>query len=141
MKGKLMAESALDRYTAKVAGSDETAQQDHDAADDLGAFGWLRGVRDRAISLELRHRDGTVTAFGYAWLKKATFDASGEITLDFSGETVRIAGRNLNTEIRQHVRLLNGILRHRVPWIQEADGAAEMTAAKDAVVIETITAK
>jgi hypothetical protein len=39
-----------------------------EAPDDLGAFGWLRGVRDRALMLELRRKDDSVMAFAYAWL-------------------------------------------------------------------------
>ncbi len=135
MNDNSTSDSVLHRYTAKVA---DGVQPDDDAADDLGAFGWLRGVRERAIMLELRHKDGSVTAFGYAWLKKVTFDPSEGITLDFSGETVRITGRNLNSELRPRTRLLNGILRHRVIWIQEADGTAELEASKDATVIERI---
>jgi hypothetical protein len=134
-------ESILHRYTGKAASGDGALPPDEDAADDLGAFGWLRGVRERAIMLELRRKDGSVHAFGYAWLKKVTFDPSDGITLDFSGETVKITGRNLDSELRPKTRLLNGILRHRVIWIQEADGAAEMKAAKNAIVIERIEAK
>jgi hypothetical protein len=54
---------------------------------------------------------------------------------------VKISGRNLNAEVRPNVRLFAGILRHRVPWIQEADGADVVQAAKDAVVIEEVRAK
>ena len=79
--------------------------------------------------------------FGYAWLDEVEFNPSDGITLHFSGKTVRIAGRNLNGEARPNVRLLAGIARHRVPWIQEADGPTEMTAAKNAVVIEDIAIK
>jgi hypothetical protein len=78
---------------------------------------------------------------GYSWLQSAEFDPSSGITLNFSGETVTIKGRNLNTEARPNVRLFAGILRHRVPWIQEADGAAVIEAAKDAVVIEEVRVK
>ncbi len=35
------------------------------SADDLGSFGWLRGIRDRAIMLELRQKNGNVVAIGY----------------------------------------------------------------------------
>ena len=49
------------------------------------AFGFLRGVRDRAIMLELRHRDGRISAVGYAWLSGAEFDPSAGITLSFGG--------------------------------------------------------
>lgn len=134
------ADSVLEQYTRRVNGS-VPAQPDSDETDDLGSFGWLRGVRDRAIMLELRRKDGSVTAFGYAWLKKAAFDPSGDIVLDFSGEVVKITGRNLNDEIRPHVHLLNGIVRHRVPWIQESDGASALAAADKAVVIESLSVK
>lgn len=131
-------ESILDRYTGKAG---EGGQPDQETIDDHGAFGWLRGVRDRAIMLELRLKDGSIVSFGYAWLKKATFDPSEGITLDFSGETVKITGRNLDAELGPRVQLFNGILRHRVTWIQQSDGAAELTAAPTAVVIEQITIK
>jgi hypothetical protein len=141
MKGNDADESILSRYTSKVAGGEGGQPPEDDAADDLGAFGWLRGIRDRAIMLELRRKDGSVSAHGYAWLKKAKFDPSGEITLEFSGETVRITGRNLDSEARPNVRLFSGIVRHRVTWIQEADGTTAMEAAKNALVIEQINEK
>jgi hypothetical protein len=38
-----------------------------DAVDEFGAFGWLRGVQDRAIMLEIRHNGRPrVTAKGYS---------------------------------------------------------------------------
>jgi hypothetical protein len=49
---------------------------------------------------------------------------------------VRITGRNLNAESRPSMRLFNGLARHRVPWIQEADEATALTAPKHATVIE-----
>lgn len=114
---------------------------DGDGVEDLVAFGWLRGVQDRAIMLEIRHKDGHITAKGYSWLQSAEFDPSSGITLNFSGETVTIKGRNLGGEARPNIRLFAGILRHRVPWIQEADGAAVLEAAKHAVVIEEVKIK
>src|SRR4051812_32828921 len=132
-------DSVLTKFTGgKFATEKSLPAIEADSLEDLGVFGWLRGVRDRAIMLELRHKDGTVSSYGYAWLKKARFDPSGEITLDFSGETVRITGRNLNVEIRANVRLFAGIVRHRVPWIQEADELTAMEAAKNAIIIELI---
>jgi hypothetical protein len=114
---------------------------DGDGIEDLVAFGWLRGVQERAIMLEIRHKDGRVTAKGYSWLQSAEFDPSTGITLNFSGEKVTIAGRNLNAEARPNVRLFAGILRHRVPWIQEADGATVLQAAKVAVLVEEVRMK
>jgi hypothetical protein len=114
---------------------------DGDGVEDLIAFGWLRGVQERAIMLEIRHKDGRITAKGYSWLQSADFDPSSGITLNFSGDTVTIKGRNLGGEARPNIRLFTGILRHRVPWIQEADGAAVIQAAKDAVVVEEVKVK
>lgn len=79
-----------------------------------------------------------MSAFGYAWLERVDFDPSEGITLRFTGATVKIRGRNLNGERLPNVRLLAGIVRHRVPWIQEAGGAQLLQASKDATVIEEI---
>lgn len=129
-------DSILERLTTKWAPGEPNVAED--GPEDLGSFGWLRGIRDRAVMLELRHKDGSVTAFGYAWLRKATFDPSVGITLDFSGEKVTISGRNLDAELRPRVRLLSGILRQRVTWIQEADGPTSLEAPPQAVVVERI---
>jgi hypothetical protein len=128
-------------YASKRNQNGSSASVEADAVEDCTAFGYLRGVQDRAIMLEIRHKDGRVTAKGYSWLQSAELDGDSAMTLNFSGETVKISGRNLNAEVRPNVRLFAGILRHRVPWIQEADGADVVQAAKDAVVIEEVRAK
>jgi hypothetical protein len=84
-----MNDSVLSRYTRVRPEDAVAADNDTEGADDFGAFGWLRGVRDRALMLELRHRDGKVSAFGYAWLERAEFDPSDGITLYFAGRVVR----------------------------------------------------
>jgi hypothetical protein len=135
-----MSDSILDKYT-RPRPDDVASANDNEGADDFGAFGWLRGVRDRAIMLELRHRDGKISSFGYAWLERAEFDPSEGITLHFAGRSVKIAGRNLNAELRPNLRLFAGILRHRVPWVQEADRAMALEAPGGAVVIEELHMK
>lgn len=140
MNDKPRSESVLEKYTGK-AGVGEGTSPEQDSTEDYGVFGWVRGVRDRSIMLELRLKDGSVTSFCYAWLKKATFNPSEGITLDFSGESVKITGRNLDAELGPRIRLFNGILRHRVTWIQQADGAEEISAGPSTVVIEEITIK
>jgi hypothetical protein len=135
-----MNESVLDRYI-KVRPPSETPATETDEPDDFGSFGWLRGVRDRALMLELRFRDGSVTAFSLAWLERAEFNPSEGIVLHLGGKRVRIAGRNLNSETRPNVRLFAGIVRHRVPWIQEADEPAMLEASPRATVIEQIEVK
>ena len=132
--------SILEKYAhAGPAKPAPPASVEADSLDDLGAFGFLRGVRDRAIMLELKHKDGRVSAFGYAWLDHAEFDPSEGITLHFGGRMIKITGRNLNAEVRPNVRLLEALLRHRVPWIREADGPTALEAGRNATVIEEIT--
>jgi hypothetical protein len=136
-----MRDSVLNKFVTRLPEPEATVAAESDELDDLGTFGYLRGVRDRAIMLELRHRSGNVTALGYAWLERAEFNPSEGITLHFSGKTIRITGRNLNAEVRPNVRLFAAILRHRVPWIQEAGSAAVMEAKKNATIIEEFEVK
>ena len=136
-----MSDSAvLQRY---VTGRDTrlgmTAEHaEPDVCDDLGAFGWLRGIRDRAVMLELRRKDGSIVAIGYGWLERVAFDPSEGITLSATGQKIRIRGRNLNAEVRPSVRLFEGIARHRVTWVREADRAAAMEADPKAAIIDCI---
>ncbi len=92
---------------------------DPELTEDFGAFGWLRGVRERAVMLELKLRTGNIVAVGYGWLERAEFDPSVGITLLLPGRRIQIRGRNLNAEARPGVRLFEGITRHRVPWARE----------------------
>ena len=112
---------------------------DSEMVDDLGSFGWLRSGRERAIMLEVRHKNGQITAHSYGWLESAEFNPSEGISLNFSGKTVKLIGRNLNVECRPDVRLFEGLLRHRVPWIQEADEPTLAESLESCVVIEEVT--
>lgn len=135
-----MKDSLLDKITGRQAVDvlDERHAIESEVLDDLGAFGWLRGVRDRAVMLELRKKDGNVLAVGYAWLERAEFDPSEGITLHVVGKTLRIQGRNLNAPLRPNVRLFQGITRHRVPWIQEADQSTAMESQGKGILVERI---
>ena len=128
----------LDRHLPRVVSPSRGGEDEQPA--DLGAFGWLRGMHDRAPMLELRRKDGSILAFPYAWLERAEFDPSEGITLKFGVERVQISGRNLNAEIGPGVRMFAGITRHRVSWIQEADQPAAMEAGKGATVVDDIQA-
>lgn len=136
-----MSDSAvLQRY---ITGRDSrlgmvTEQSEPDACDDLGAFGWLRGIRDRALMLELRRKDGGIVAIGYGWLERVAFDPSEGITLSAAGQKIRIKGRNLNVEVRPAVRLFEGIARHRVPWVRESDRAQSLAADNGVPVVDVI---
>jgi len=133
-----MSDNLLERYMGKRPESSPTVVPETEGLEDFGAFGWLRGIRDRAIMLEIRHRDGRVTAFGYAWLDAVEFDPSEGISLRFSGKRVQIIGSHLNSEIRPNIRLLDGIIRHRVPWIQESATTSTLEASSDKVMIEQV---
>jgi hypothetical protein len=67
------------------------------------AYGYYRGVRDRASDLVFDKRDGTSPSLGYAWLyfkdHRRAGDGQGRgalIVLEYTtGEKVEIRGRNL----------------------------------------------
>lgn len=88
--------------------------------------------------LELRRKDGSIVAVGYGWLERIAFDPSEGVTLTAAGQKIRIRGRNLNAEVRPSVRLFEGIARHRVPWVREADRTASLQAGDRATVIDSI---
>lgn len=71
--------------------------------------------------LELRRKDGSITAIGYGWLEQTDYDPTAGITLWARGRKIELKGRHLNAEIRPFVRLFEGIVRHRVTWIREAN--------------------
>ncbi|MFV0442771.1 MAG: hypothetical protein ACK5Q5_04280 [Planctomycetaceae bacterium] len=131
-----MSDKMLDRFTRPEfrTGGDPSADNIGDESLDCGAFGFLRGLRDRALMLELRKKDGTVRAIGYAWLQMVEFDPSSGIVLSFPGSRIQLIGRNLNAEVRPGVRLFEGITRNRVPFVQEA-GEVELMQAIDGVTI------
>jgi hypothetical protein len=123
------AESLLDRYVRKpgdaaasITSLSDHAAQDSEGAEDLGCFGFLRGVRDRALMLELRKKDGSTTAIAYAFIERITYHPdppNDGITIHAAGQKFRITGHNLNTESDNGVRLFGALARHRVPWIAE----------------------
>jgi hypothetical protein len=138
-----MSDSALKHSLfspAKFRRVEEPANEpaDMEGAEDLGSFGWLRGWRDRSVMLELRKRNGNSLAVDYGGME-IEFDPSEGITLhSLSGRTIHIKGRNLNAEVQPSKRLFDGLTRHRVPWIAEADRAQGLQADRDATVIESI---
>jgi hypothetical protein len=133
-----MSDSILNRLVTKPDLSTPRRADELEETEDLNTFGWLRGVRDRALMLELRFRDGNLVSLGYPWLERAVLDASTGILLQFGNRIVRIVGRNLNSVERPGVRLYAGIIRHRVPWIQESTFGEDFVGEKRGVFIESI---
>jgi len=127
----------LEKFTDRVALPDEP-ETFADDVDDLGAFGFLRGLHERSVTVALRRRSGEIMAVGYAFIDRMMFDASEGITLFCGGRSIRIEGKNLNKDIRPQVSLFQGLILHRVPWIAEADQAAMLQAGGNAVIIKVI---
>jgi hypothetical protein len=89
-----------------------------------GAFGYLRGIKDRAANVEFRFRNGNTVWFPYGWMGPCQYDRSEGLLLKFSGDLVYlvlIRGSNLDLPINDgHMNLTSGGLqRHRVVWIRE----------------------
>ncbi|HEY1685913.1 MAG TPA: hypothetical protein VGG19_14205 [Tepidisphaeraceae bacterium] len=131
--------TTLQKYANRFGeGIESAGESDAEGTENLGAFGFLRGSRDRAEMLELRKKTGNLRAIGFGWIQKIDFDPSSGITLYVVDETIKIKGRNLNAIARQQISLLGGIIRHRVPWIAESDQSTILQADKSDVVVETI---
>jgi len=132
-----MTDSILQKYTGRKSLDAESVNglTESDGWDDLGAFGLLRGIRDRAIMLEFRKKDGNLLALAYAWLESVEFDPSEGITLQFGSRKIRLIGRNLN---QTGTGLLSAITRHRLLWVQEADEPAILQASASQTVIERL---
>ena len=70
--------SPLDRVAAAEVDSEE---------EECVAFGYLRGIRDRALSLELRLANGNRQAFPYSWLGPMAYNPSAGLLLKFVGDS------------------------------------------------------
>lgn len=132
-----MTDRPLDTYARRLSPSSPLAEPETLEAD-MGCFGWLRGVRDRALMLELRKKDGHILAVGYGWIERVEFEPESGITLHVPGRKILIKGSGLNSEARPTIRLFDGIIRHRVPWICEADRAETVQPTCQAIIVERI---
>jgi hypothetical protein len=88
------------------------------------AFGYLRGIRDQATSVEFRFRAGNSTFFPYGWMGPWKFNPSEGLLLKFSGDLVYlvlIRGSNLDKPLNEGAINLThaGLQRHRVLWVRE----------------------
>ncbi len=134
-----MSDSVLKRYTgprSPLGAREDPFDIGDDPVDDIGCYGWLRGMRERSPMLEFRRKDGRSVAYDYALLRKVCFDPSEGITLQFDGETVRIEGRGLADEPTPGIQLLRGIQNRRVPWVRELGEAELLVAAESDTVVE-----
>ena len=88
------------------------------------AFGYLRGIRERADAIEFRFRDGNSVWLSYNLLATWKFNPSEGLLLKFSGDLVYlvlIRGSNLDRPLTDSTINLTsaGLQRHRVLWVKE----------------------
>jgi hypothetical protein len=105
---------------------EEEAIKPDEEEDSCLAFGYLRGIRDRALAVEFRYRDGNREWFPYSCLGPWRFDPSVGLLLKFTGDVVTlvlIRGSNLDALVGQGTVNLTdrGLQRHRVLWVREMD--------------------
>ena len=103
----------LEKFAERRALSEQSEGHADEDIDDLGAFGFLRGLHERSPMICLRRKDGDIMAVGYSYIDRMSFDPS-------------------------NVTLFFGLTRNRVPWIAESDQPAALQAARDALVVEAI---
>lgn len=107
------------------------------------AFGYLRGIRERADAVEFRFRDGNSVWFPYSWLGNWWFNPSEGVLLKFSGDLVYlvlIRGSNLDKPLKtMAIDLLHaGLQRHRVIWIREMNDEEKATIGESEPTIDSI---
>jgi len=88
------------------------------------AFGYLRGIRDSATSVEFRFLDGNSTWFPYSLMGVWKHNPSEGLLIKFSGDlyyVVLIRGSNLDKPLNEGAINLThaGLQRHRVLWVRE----------------------
>jgi hypothetical protein len=116
------------RTIAKAQGnSDQPPKRDADGEEaeaSCEAFGYLRGIRDHATSVEFRFRDGNSTFFPYGLMGVWQYNPSEGLLLKFSADlvyAVLIRGSNLDKPLKDgSINLTQaGLQRHRVLWVRE----------------------
>jgi len=109
-----------------------------------GAFGYLRGIRDQATSLEFRFLTGISCWFPYGWMGNWQFDPSEGLLLKFSGDLVYlvlIRGSNLDKPLNEGAINLThaGLQRHRVLFIREMSEEEIRQVGETGPTIDSIT--
>ena len=106
------------------------------------AFGYLRGIRDRALSIEFRLAGGNSAAFPYSWLGPVQYNPSHGLLLKFTGDLVYlvlIEGSNLNAVANGVVSLYErGIQWHRITFVREMTRQQVEKAGEGEVTVERI---
>jgi hypothetical protein len=88
------------------------------------AFGYLRGLDQRALAVEFRFRDGNSDWYSYGLLSNWRHNPSVGLLLKFTSDVttlVLLRGSNLNALVGDKVINLTdrGFQRHRILWVRE----------------------
>lgn len=110
-----------------------------DSIDDRGAFGTLRGVRDRATMIEFRKKDGSVLSLPYPAIEQILYTPDDGIRIRAGGRDIHLTGRNLNSADPERIGLLVALSRQLVLWIQETPRSVALDAEKTRVTIDSIS--
>src|SRR6266702_2118369 len=106
--------------------SKPAGQQEESDQESCGAFGYLRGLHEKALAVEFRFRSGDSEVYPYSWLGPWRHNPSAGLLLKFTGDVttlVWIRGSNLDAPVNQGgVNLTDrGLQRHRILWIREME--------------------
>jgi len=107
------------------------------------AFGYLRGIRERAEALELRFQNGNSMWFPYTWLGNWQYNPSDGLLIKFSGDLtylVLIRGSNLDRPLSDTTTNLtsSGLQRHRIVWMREMNAEEARQVGETAPTIDSI---
>ena len=119
-----MKKSMRETVSKEALASAPPANDDETSEESCAAFGYLRGIREKADALEVRFKNGTSIWLPYNWLGSWKFDPSNGLLLKFSGDVVYlilISGSNLNRPLLDSTTNLttSGLQRRRVVWMRE----------------------
>lgn len=139
MSDRLKRDEAVDqlfgRSPHRVTSVDRASQSSPPMAGDsapesdeatCGAFGYLRGLQDRALAVRFCFRSGNCVCLPYAWLGPWEHNPSAGLLVKFTGDVVilvLILGSNLDVLVGgASVNLTDrGLQRHRILWVREMD--------------------
>ncbi len=119
--------SELDNLLGRLP-KDKGGEKDTDEEASCPAFGYMRGLRERALAVEFRLRTGDSEWLSYSCLVSWRHNPSVGLLLKFTGDVVTlvlIRGSNLDVLVGQSMVNLTdrGFQRHRIVWVREMDEA------------------
>jgi hypothetical protein len=109
------------------------------------AFGYLRGLHERAEAVRFCFRNGNSLCLAYSWMGGWEHNPSVGLLLKFSGDVVTlvtIRGSNLDGGVNgADINLTDrGLQRHRITWVREMDDDELRRAGKDEPTVDAIDA-